>query len=99
MGRFRGRYKKEEIRECDAYAAIVSAFEMIPCVQTLAHLRTMLRWPAMMGYRDDEDILIAGEEKTYQLIDAMLKSLSEMYTSRKIHLGMDEAFYLGFWEL
>lgn len=95
FGALRGRYKKEEIRECDAYAAMFG-IEMIPCVQTLAHLRTMLRWPAMMGYRDDEDILIAGEEKTYQLIDAMLKSLSEMYTSRKIHLGMDEAFYLGF---
>ena len=70
--------------------------EMIPCVQTLAHLRTVLRWPAMMEYRDDEDILIVEEEKTYRLIDAMLKSLSEMYTSRRIHLGMDEAFYMGY---
>lgn len=95
FGALRGRYKKEEIRECDTYAALFG-IEMIPCVQTLAHLRTMLRWPAMMGYRDDEDILIAGEEKTYQLIDAMLRSLSGMYRSRKIHLGMDEAFYLGY---
>ncbi len=95
FGALRGRYRKEEIRECDAYAAMFG-IEMIPCVQTLAHLRTMLRWPAMMGYRDDEDILIAGEEKTYQLIDAMLKSLTGMYTSKKIHLGMDEAFYLGY---
>ena len=95
FGALRGRYKKEEIKECDAYAAMFG-IEMIPCVQTLAHLRTMLRWPAMMEYRDDEDILIAEEEKTYRLIDAMLKSLSEMYTSRRIHLGMDEAFYLGY---
>ena len=78
-----------------AYAAMFG-IEMIPCVQTLAHLRTALRWPAMMGYRDNEDILIAGEEKTYEFIDAMLKSLSEMYASKKIHLGMDEAFYLGY---
>ena len=95
FGALRGRYKKEEIQECDAYAAMFG-IEMIPCVQTLAHLRTMLRWPAMMEYRDDEDILIAGEEKTYQLIDAMLKSLSGMYRSKRIHLGMDEAFYLGY---
>lgn len=95
FGALRGRYKREEIRECDAYAAMFG-IEMIPCVQTLAHLRTLLRWPAMMGYRDNEDILIAGEEKTYQLIEAMLKSLTGMYTSRKIHLGMDEAFYLGY---
>lgn len=95
FGALRGRYKKEEIQECDAYAAMFG-IEMIPCVQTLAHLRTVLRWPAMMGYRDDEDILIAEEEKTYRLIDAMLKSLSGMYASKKIHLGMDEAFYLGY---
>lgn len=95
FGALRGRYKKEEIRECDAYAALFG-IEMIPCVQTLAHLRTMLRWPAMKGYRDDEDILIAEEEKTYELIDAMLGTLSGMYSSRKIHLGMDEAFYLGY---
>ena len=95
FGALRGRYKKEEIKECDAYAAMFG-IEMIPCVQTLAHLRTVLRWPAMMEYRDDEDILIVEEEKTYRLIDAMLKSLSEMYTSRRIHLGMDEAFYMGY---
>lgn len=76
--------------------AAMFGIEMIPCVQTLAHLRTVLRWPAMMEYRDDEDILIVEEEKTYRLIDAMLKSLSEMYTSRRIHLGMDEAFYMGY---
>lgn len=70
--------------------------EMIPCVQTLAHLADHAPLAGDDGEPDDEDILIAGEEKTYQLIDAMLKSLSEMYTSRKIHLGMDEAFYLGF---
>lgn len=95
FGALRGRYKKEEIRECDAYAALFG-IEMIPCIQTLAHLRTTLRWPAMMEYRDDEDILIAGEEKTYQLIEAMLKASRDMYRSKKIHLGMDEAFYLGY---
>lgn len=95
FGALRGKYKKEEIAECDAYAAMFG-IEMIPCVQTLAHLRTALRWPVMMGLRDDEDILLAGDEETYRLIDAILRSLSSMYRSKKIHLGMDEAFYLGY---
>lgn len=95
FGALRGRYTKEEIQRCDAYAKKFGV-ELVPCIQTLAHLRTVLRWPQMMEYRDDEDILLAEEEKTYQLIDAMLKSVKEMYTSKKIHLGMDEAFYLGY---
>ena len=69
---------------------------MIPCIQTLAHLRTALRWPAMEKYRDDADILLAEEERTYRLIDAMLASVKDMYRSKRIHLGMDEAFYLGY---
>ncbi len=95
FGALRGRYKKEEIQECDEYARLYGV-ELIPCIQTLAHLRTALRWPKMMSYRDDKDILMVGEEETYKLIEAMLESVKEMYHSRKIHLGMDEAWYLGY---
>ena len=95
FGALRGRYKKEEIQECDEYARLYGV-ELIPCIQTLAHLRTALRWPKMMSYRDDKDILMVGEEETYRLIEAMLMSVKEMYHSRKIHLGMDEAWYLGY---
>lgn len=94
FGALRGRYTKEEIQHCDAYARMFG-IEMIPCIQTLAHLRTLLRWPSMMSYRDDEDILLVDDEKTYMLIDKMLYSLSQMFSSRNIHLGMDEAKYLG----
>lgn len=95
FGALRGRYTREEIRECDDYAASFG-IEMIPCIQTLAHLRTALRWPAFASLRDDADILLAEDEKTYALIDAMLASVKSMYRTRKVHLGMDEAFYLGY---
>lgn len=95
FGHLRGAYKKEEIKECDAYARRYGV-EMVPCIQTLAHLKTALRWPDMRKFRDNEDILMVGEEDTYRLIDALLKSVSEMYSTRLVHLGMDEAWYLGF---
>ena len=38
FGALRGRYTEEEIRECDAYAALFGV-EMIPCIQALAHLQ------------------------------------------------------------
>ncbi|MDO5337753.1 MAG: beta-N-acetylhexosaminidase [Eubacteriales bacterium] len=94
FGAFRGRYTAQEIRECDAYAEIFG-IELVPCIQTLAHLHTPLRWPVMQSLQDNEDILMAGEERTQKLIDAMLASVSRMFRSRKVHLGMDEAFYLG----
>lgn len=95
FGALRGRYTREELKECDAYAEMYG-IEMIPCIQTLAHLRTTLRQPAMKQYQDTEDILIVEEEKTYELIASMLETVSSIYRSRKIHLGMDEAFYLGY---
>ena len=95
FGALRGRYTKEEIRECVAYGEMFGV-ELVPCIQTLAHLRTVLRWPKMAEYRDNDDILIAEEEKTYELIDSMLRSVRTMYKTNRIHLGMDEAFYLGY---
>lgn len=94
FGAFRGRYTAEELRECDDYAALFG-IEMIPCIQTLAHLHTALRWNAHARLRDTEDILLAGSEEVYRLIGSMIRTMSSCFRSRKIHLGMDEAHELG----
>lgn len=94
FGAFRGRYKKEELQELDAYAKIFG-IELIPCVQTLAHLQHALRWPTMKALRDTSDILLVGNEEVYRFIRACLKQLSECFTTKRIHLGMDEAWSLG----
>lgn len=94
FGAFRGRYTKEELAECDNYAALFG-IEMIPCIQALAHLKTALRWDVMQGTRDTEDILLVGEEKVYDFVKACIKSATEPFRSRRVHLGMDEAWSLG----
>lgn len=94
FGAFRGRYSQEELRELDEYAAMFG-IDMIPCVQTLAHLHTYLRWPAADGMRDNQDILLVGNEKVYALIEDMIKSLRNAFTGKRIHIGMDEAHALG----
>lgn len=94
FGAFRGRYSKAELKECDAYGALFGV-ALVPCIQTLAHLKTFLIWADSAGLRDNIDNLLPEEEKVYQLIDTMLKNLSECISGRKIHLGMDEAFNLG----
>ncbi len=94
FGYLRGRYSGAELKEMDAYAA-ARGIELIPCIQTLAHLGTIFRYAEYAPIRDIEDILLVGEERTYRLIDNMFRSLAENFTSRLVNIGMDEAFWLG----
>ena len=94
FGHMRGRYSKEELREIDDYA-FGFGIEVIPCIQTLAHLSVALRWSAMYSITDTPDILLVGNDETYEFIDAMLKTCKECFRSKKINIGMDEADMLG----
>ena len=70
--------------------------ELIPCIQTLAHLENMFKWNGVYGdINDCDNILLVGDEKTYGLIDDMLSTLAECFRTRKIHIGMDEAYRVG----
>lgn len=94
FGYMRGRYTEEELRECDDYADIFG-IEIIPCIQTLAHLTEALKWNYASEIKDTADILLAGEEKTYNFIEDMIKSASAPFRSKRVHIGMDEAHNLG----
>ncbi|MBR5108973.1 MAG: family 20 glycosylhydrolase [Clostridia bacterium] len=94
FGYLRGRYTQAELREMDDYAFSMGV-ELVPCVQTLAHLKQFLQWPASAPLRDQPDILLIDEEKTYAFLDAALRSLSGCFRSRRIHIGMDEAHGVG----
>ena len=95
FGYFRGRYTVAELQEIEAYAA---DFDMafVPCIQTLAHLSAFVKWGVkeVQELRDVEDILLIGEEKVYDLIEGMFKTMSQLRT-RKINIGMDEAHLVG----
>ena len=94
FGYMRGAYTKEEIKEIVAYGEGFG-IEFIPCLQTLAHLYKTLRWKYAEGMRDTWDILLIGEEKTYEFIEEMIKTARECYNTDKIHIGMDEAHDVG----
>ena len=95
FGYLRGRYTKAEMKELNDYAN-EWGIELIPCIQTLAHLNQLTRYKySHINCFDCSDILLVGDDRTYELIDHMFKTLSECYTSRRIHIGMDEAWLLG----
>lgn len=94
FGYMRGSLKGEEIRELDDYCKQFG-IELIPCIQCLAHLRQILRYERYDRIIDTDDILLAGEEKTYILLDHIFKTVSDHFSSRKINIGMDEAHMIG----
>ncbi|MBQ9735644.1 MAG: beta-N-acetylhexosaminidase [Clostridia bacterium] len=92
FGYLRGRYTKEEMKALDAYGK-EKGIEVIPCIQTLAHLATFTRWQTVKN--DVPGILLVEDERTYELIDRMFATLAECFTTRRLHVGMDEAHLLG----
>ena len=94
FGYLRGRYSAEDLKELDCCARLCG-LQLIPCIQTLAHLSGLTRWPQYGDCTDTADILLVGEEKTYVLLDKMFSACASCFTSRRINIGMDEAHMVG----
>ncbi len=94
FGYMRGRYTLDELRELDEFAA-QRGVELVPCIQTLAHLNCALRWQPYWDVKDIDDILVADYEPTYALIEKMIAACRKAFRSKRIHIGMDEAAHLG----
>lgn len=96
FGYLRGRYSSDELKEIDRFAESLG-MELIPCIQALGHLEMALKWDFLP--KESRDIILPGDERTYEFIDRAFASLSGCIKSRRIHIGMDEAFGLGTGEL
>ena len=94
FGYMRGAYTKEEIAEVVRYAELFGV-EIRPYVETLAHLNQITRYEHYQKFIDTDDILLAGEERTYAFLDHYLKAVSVAFPSRRVNLGMDEAHMVG----
>ncbi len=94
FGYLRGRYTPEELRALDDYADAFG-IEMIPCIQTLAHLAQFLRWPAAGHLADTPDILLCEDETVHKFVRDCIAAATSCFRSNRIHLGMDEAHGIG----
>ena len=96
FGYMRGRFTKAELKELDDYCDLFG-IELIPCIQTLAHLNATIDWLPHRKMKDIDDILLVGEgeDETYRFIETMFKTCRECFRSRRINIGMDEAHNLG----
>ena len=94
FGYGRGRYSCEELREIDRYTK-EKGLEFIPCIQTLGHLTCIFKWAVYKKLQDCHNILMPGEEGTYQLIEDIFRTLSQCITTRTVNIGLDEAHMVG----
>lgn len=94
LGYMRGALLPEEIKEADSYAKKFG-IELRPFIQTLAHLNQITRYEEYQRITDIDDILLAGEKRTEELIENILKTVAGCFSTRKINIGMDEAHHIG----
>lgn len=94
FGHLRGRFTSNELQFMDNYANEFGIV-LIPCIQTLAHLDAIFKWPAYENVKDINNILLCESKETYDLIEKMFQSLSKNFQSRRVNIGMDEAHFVG----
>ena len=94
FGYMRGRYTFDELKSCDDYADIFG-IEIVPCIQVLGHLSKTLRWNHGKDIRDTAGVLLVGSDDTRELVKNLIYQASKPFRSRRIHLGLDEAWDLG----
>src|SRR5690625_664312 len=88
FGYMRGRYSYEQLKAMDDYAHQFG-IELIPSIQTLAHLEEFLKWESTWHYKDTRGALLLESEPTYELIENMITSVSAPFRTKRIHIGMD----------
>lgn len=95
FGYMRPKYTYSDLKELDDYAYSLG-IEMVPCIQTLGHLTDALKRDYPYGdFKDDDTTLLVGDGRTYELIEKMIKTASAPFRTKRIHIGLDEAFLLG----
>ena len=94
FGYLRTPYTKDDIKAIDEYCKVFG-IELVPCIQTLGHFNQIVRYPSMANLFDINEILLVGENTTYDFVEELIKTCAEYFTSRRINIGMDEAYLLG----
>lgn len=93
-GYLRGRYTKDDLKSLVAFAAAYE-MEVVPSVQTLGHFELMLQHPVYGKIKDAPAVLLCKEEESYALIEKIIKTCRECFTTERINICFDEAHEVG----
>ncbi len=96
IGKGRGAYSKAEIKDLFAYAK-KHFVELIPIFQTIGHWDNILHNEKYWQYGEfpGSNSLNIANDKIYEVLDGMIKDLSEAFESEYFHIGADESWDVG----
>lgn len=93
-GAYGGYYTQDDIREIVAYAA-ARHIEVIPEIDMPGHSKVSVwAYPELACEGKDStntDVLCIGKEKTFEFCEDVLTEIMELFPSKYIHIGGDEA--------
>ncbi len=96
IGTLNGFYTREEISLVDRYCAD-RGIELQPNIQTFSHMHGLLRLPGYQNLSENDNLftLAPGKEGVYLLLDEILHEVLPWFSSKTVHINMDEAYDLG----
>ena len=94
FGYMRGRYTREELSQIDDYA-YEYGIEVIPCLELYGHMEKYLIWPEASKIKDTAGVMMARSDDTFAFVDELVGFTSSVFRSKRIHIGMDEAWDMG----
>ena len=94
FGYQRGKYSKDDLKHLVAYGK-QRGITLFPSIEVLAHLQHIFRWDEFIKYRDTDDILLVDDDRTYRLIECMMKTCREIFDTDQMFMCCDEAEMLG----
>lgn len=94
FGYQRGRYTHAELKEIDDYAYEMG-LEAIPSIQTLGHLSQYMKYRESAPISENRAVLLCGEEKTYEFIETIVRTMRSCFRTNRLTINCDEAGGVG----
>jgi hexosaminidase len=102
-GRFGGYYTKDDVRQIVAHASKLH-IDIVPEIELPAHCLSALVAYPWLGCKGEQftiptkhsisrEILCGGKETSYKFLEDVMTEVAEMFPSKFIHVGGDEARY------